>query len=116
MAEQKTNNAATETVVWSRTFHRQNYDDETLTQLTEWEDLKYCIFTCGTNRHGRSQVIGYVQFKTPMFPEVAETLFPQLNWTPCKFGGRASVNYVNKCSNTINGTITEVGELWNKKK
>ena len=50
MAETKSNNtiltealAEPETTVWGMTFHRQNYDDDTLTLLTEWPDLKYCI-------------------------------------------------------------------------
>ena len=97
------------------TFHRQNYDDDALTQLVEWPDLKYCIFTCGTNKYGRAQVIGFVQFETPMLPAAVRQTFPQFQWNLSKYGGRACVNYVNKCSNTIHGVVTEAGDLWGKK-
>ena len=123
MAEPKTNNntvlrearAESEAVVWGMTFHRQNYDDDDLTLLTQWPDLKYCIFTCGTNKYGRSQVIGFVQFETPMLPTDVRQTFPQFQWKLCKYGSRASVNYVTKCSNNIRCVITEVGDLWGKK-
>ena len=59
---------------WSSVFYWKNYDLDALPALN-WPNSKYVIYAQGINTRGMPQLVGYVQFQSPI---IAEEL-PKIN-------------------------------------
>jgi len=96
---------------WSAVFYWENYDTNALPSL-DWLNAKYIIWTEGINRRGVPQLVGYIQFKSPIIADDLVKLNNRIIWTEQKASNTSAMNYIRRINGEMNGKLTEIGEHW----